>query len=147
MTKTESPVLDLQVTVFNITRPTAQTSLNILNKCAILKQYCECIDIIRKTCINGRPETYDAAIAECLKKGLLSTYMEQYTKARFNMLLEEYDYETDIRVQREESFEAGEKKAKLEDAVITVREFNASPEDVASKFNVPLEELLTALKN
>ena len=70
------------------------------------------------------------------------------------MLLEEYDYETDIRVQREESFEAGEIKgrkegkseAKLEGAVIAVRKFHAEPKTAAAEYNVPIEELLAALE-
>ena len=73
----------------------------------------------------------------------------QASKGRFNMLFCEYDYETDISVQRQESFEAGQKKgstqAHLSDAVIAVKKYNVSPDVVSKDYNISLPELLTAL--
>lgn len=161
ITHTHKSMLELEVTVFNIYKPTAERCLKILNKCDILKQYCNCIDTIRKIYNKNYPETFDKAILECKRKGFLGEYLNQASKGRFNMLFCEYDYETDISVQRQESFEAGQKagqktgeiigiqkgstQAHLSDAVIAVREFNLEPELVSQKFNISLSELLTAL--
>ena len=114
--------------------------MNILNKCATLKGYCDCIDTIRRVYKKGNRETYDAAINECLEKGYLGEYLIQATKEKRNMLFGEYDYETDIRVQRQESFEAGEKKKADEDAVAFLKE--GLPVDLIAKcINIPLEHV------
>jgi len=145
----DDPPLELKVTVFNIANPTNEKSLNILNKCAILKQYCECIDIIRKTYRKGFPETYDRAINECISKGILGTYLTKNYKENRNMLIHDYDYDTDIRVQRQESFEAGEKKGEaigekkkaIEDAKALLAIGKLTVEEIAMCIKLPLEEV------
>ena len=42
-----------------------------------------------------------------MKSGVLSNYLERKSSEVTNMLLTEYDYDTDIAVQREEAFEEG----------------------------------------
>ena len=140
ITHSHKPDLELEVTVFNIYKPSSETSLNILNKCDILKQYCDCIDIIRKVYRKDHPETFDLAIQECLKKNILGTYLEQAAKGRHNLLIAEYDYETDIRVQREESFEAGANKKAVEAAIACLKEGD-SVEKVSRCINLPLEQV------
>ena len=133
-------MLELEVTVYNIHNPKADRCLNILNKCATLKGYCDCIDTIRRVYKKGNRETYDAAINECLEKGYLGEYLIQAAKEKRNMLFGEYDYETDIRVQRQESFEAGEKKKADEAAVAFLKE--GLPVDLIAKcINIPLEHV------
>ena len=141
-------MLELEVTVYNIHNPKADRCLNILNKCATLKGYCDCIDTIRRVYKKGNRETYDAAINECLEKGYLGEYLIQAAKEKRNMLFGEYDYETDIRVQRQESFEAGEragvvigeKKKADEDAVALLKEGD-SIEKVARCIGISLEHV------
>lgn len=72
---------------------------------------------------------------------------------KLSKLVEEAKHNTQWRMQfmeyeRQRTYdrEAGEAKAKLEDAVIAVREFNVSIELVAEKFGVPLDELKKALE-
>ena len=54
----------------------------------------------------GQP--YKKAIKECIEKGILADYLMRKGGEVINMLLDEYDYETDIEVQREEAYQIGE---------------------------------------
>ncbi|MEE1289777.1 MAG: hypothetical protein UHW86_01955, partial [Spirochaetota bacterium] len=47
------------------------------------------------------------AIKETIKKGFLSDYLNRKSTEVQNMLLAEYDYDTDIAVQRKEAFDDG----------------------------------------
>lgn len=140
ITHTQTPMLELEVTVFNIYKPTAERCLNILNKCDILKQYCMCIDTIRRMYDKNNPHTYDAAIDECRKRGYLGDYLIQATKGKRNMLFTEYDYETDLRVQKQESFEEGAAKKAEEDALAFLREGD-SIEKISRCINIPIERV------
>lgn len=118
--------------------------MNILNNCDTLKQYCDCIDTIRKIYKVEVPETYDKAIAECINKGYLGDYLIQAAKGKRNMLFCEYDYETDIRVQRQESFEAGEKsgaKQKADEVAISLLKEGLSLEQIARCIKIPIEHV------
>ena len=55
-------------------------------------------------------EPYKKAIKECIEKGILADYLMRKGSEVVNMLLDEYDYETDIEVQREEAYQIGEQK-------------------------------------
>ena len=57
--------------------------------------------------ISGEEEPYKKAIKECIEKGILADYLMRKGSEVVNMLLDEYDYETDIEVQREEAREEG----------------------------------------
>ena len=54
-------------------------------------------------------EPYKKAIKECIEKGILADYLMRKGGEVVNMLLDEYDYETDIEVQREEAYQSGER--------------------------------------
>ena len=133
-------MLELEVTVFNINNPKADRCLNILNKCATLKGYCDCIDTIRRIYKKGNHKTYDAAINECLRQGYLGEYLVQAAKGKRNMLFGEYDYETDLRVQKQESFEEGAAKKAEEDALAFLREGD-SIEKISRCINIPIERV------
>lgn len=141
MSHTHKNMLELEVTVFNIYKPTAEKCLNILNKCDILKQYCYCIDTIRRFYKKGHPETFDMAIEECKKQGYLGEYLVQAAKGKTNMLLAEYDYETDLRVQKEESFEQGARKKAEEAATAFIKLNKLSLEEIAAAIGLPLERV------
>ncbi|MBR2316647.1 MAG: hypothetical protein IKA37_01620, partial [Spirochaetales bacterium] len=53
------------------------------------------------------PEPFTTAIKEAIKKGFLSDYLNRKSAEVQNMLLAEYDYDTDIAVQRKEAFDDG----------------------------------------
>ena len=62
------------------------------------------------------------------------------------MFTDEYDYELDMQVKAEEAYEKGAQQKAVEDAIILVKEFHATPEIAAQKMNAPLELVLEGLK-
>jgi predicted transposase/invertase (TIGR01784 family) len=113
-----------------------------------LKEYSEFIEQVRSNIENDVPEPLTNAIKEAIKKGFLSDYLNRKSTEVQNMLLAEYDYDTDIAVQRREAREEGifiglsqgEKKAKLE----TAKKFLAmglSVEQVATGTGLSPEEI------
>ena len=70
------------------------------------------MEIVQKYQISGAEEPYKKAIKECIEKGILADYLRRKGGKVVNMLLDEYDYETDIEVQREEAREEGRKEGR-----------------------------------
>ncbi|MBR2317806.1 MAG: hypothetical protein IKA37_07500, partial [Spirochaetales bacterium] len=79
----------------------------ILKHCETLKQYSEFIEQVRSNIENAVLEPLTTAIKQAIKKGFLSDYLNRKSTEVQNMLLTEYDYDTDIAVQRKEAFEDG----------------------------------------
>ena len=79
----------------------------ILKRCGALKEYSEFIEQVRFNIENDVPEPFTNAIKEAIKKGFLSDYLNRKSTEVQNMLLAEYDYDTDIAVQRKEAREEG----------------------------------------
>jgi predicted transposase/invertase (TIGR01784 family) len=79
----------------------------ILKHCETLKQYSEFIEQVRFNIENDVHEPFTNAIKEAIKKGFLSDYLNRKSTEVQNMLLAEYDYDTDIAVQRREAFDDG----------------------------------------
>ena len=79
----------------------------ILKRCEALKEYSEFIEQVRFNIENDVPEPLTNAIKEAIKKGFLSDYLNRKSTEVQNMLLAEYDYDTDIAVQRREAFDDG----------------------------------------
>ena len=86
----------------------------ILEKCPVLKEYGQFIDMIRKYQETGDEDAYEHAIKECIQKGILADYLTKRGSEVVNMLVAEYDYKMDMEVQKEEAFEEGEKLGRLE---------------------------------
>ena len=103
--KDNEPSLELKVKVINI-QP--EEHHEILEKCQVLKEYSQFMEIVQNYQISGVEEPYKKAIKECIEKGILAEYLMRKGGEVINMLLEEYDYETDIEVQREEAYQSGE---------------------------------------
>ena len=96
--------LEISVKVININ---VDKENPILKHCETLKQYSEFIEQVRSNIENAVPEPFTTAIKEAIKKGFLSDYLNRKSTEVQNMLLAEYDYDTDIAVQRKEAFEDG----------------------------------------
>ena len=109
--KDGEPSLELKVKVINI-RP--EEHHEILEKCQVLKEYSQFMEIVQNYQISGVEEPYKKAIKECIEKGILADYLMRKGSEVVNMLLDEYDYETDIEVQREEAREEGRKQGEEE---------------------------------
>ena len=97
------------------TEKSDQASLPIIQKCDILKQYCEFIATVfekkaslKPDCTNEEAkEALEQAINECIKKDILSDYLIRKSTEVRNMFFGEYSYEEDIAAQREEAREEG----------------------------------------
>ena len=96
--------LEISVKVININ---VDKENPILKRCEALKEYSEFIEQVRFNIENAVPEPFTTAIKEAIKKGFLSDYLNRKSTEVQNMLLAEYDYDTDIAVQRKEAFEDG----------------------------------------
>ena len=66
-------------------------------------------------------EPYKHAIEECIEKGILADYLKRKGSEVVNMLTAEYDYETDIEVQRGEAYDEGREEGKLEGKLDSVK--------------------------
>ncbi len=149
--------LEISVKVININ---VDKENPILKRCEALREYSEFIEQVRFNIENDVPEPFTNAIKQAIKKGFLSDYLNRKSTEVQNMLLAEYDYDTDIAVQRRESFEdgfsageergrnegisiglsQGETKAKLETAK-TLLAFGDSIEKVSKVTGLSLEEI------
>jgi hypothetical protein len=96
--------LEISVKVININ---VDKENPILKRCEALKEYSEFIEQVRSNIENNVPEPLTNAIKEAIKKGFLSDYLNRKSTEVQNMLLAEYDYDTDIAVQRREAFDDG----------------------------------------
>ena len=79
----------------------------ILHQCEPLKQYSDFIKEVRNCMKENIENPFTTAINRSIKNGVLSEYLKRKSTEVHNMLFGEYDYETDIRVQRREAFEDG----------------------------------------
>ena len=100
----ENYPLEISVKVININ---VDKENPILKRCEALKEYSEFIEQVRFNIENAVPEPFTTAIKEAIKKGFLSDYLNRKSTEVQNMLLAEYDYDTDIAVQRKEAFDDG----------------------------------------
>ena len=48
-----------------------------------------------------------SAIRECIENNILSEYLRRQSKELINLLIGEYSYEDDLRIQRQEAEEKG----------------------------------------
>ena len=137
--------LEISVKVININ---VDKENPILKHCKTLKQYSEFIEQVRSNIENNVPEPLTTAIKEAIKKGFLSDYLNRKSTEVQNMLLAEYDYDTDIAVQRKEAFEdgisIGLSQGAQQKAVETAKNaltMNLSIEQVATLTGLSVEEI------
>ncbi|MGI5173657.1 Rpn family recombination-promoting nuclease/putative transposase [Treponema sp. OMZ 840] len=117
MTAGSQPNLELIVEVVNINQDKAHT---ILEQCKPLAQYSLFVETVRKHLKLDREKGFEKAVQECINNDILREYLERKSREVMNMLLAEYDYATDIAVQREEereiALEEGARQKALETA-------------------------------
>ena len=88
----------------------------VLNRCEALKEYSEFMEQVKFNIENEIPEALTTAIKQSIKQGFLSDYLSRKSTEVENMLLTEYDYDTDIAVQRQEAYEDGAQQKAIETA-------------------------------
>ena len=137
--------LEISVKVININ---VDKENPILKRCEALKEYSKFIEQVRCNIENAVPEPFTTAIKEAIKKGFLSDYLNRKSTEVQNMLLAEYDYDTDIAVQRRESFEdgfsAGEERGRNEAKLETAKNLlsiGLSQDQIASVTGLSVEEI------
>ncbi len=100
----EHAPLELKVEVLNINTDKAN---KVLASCKPLEEYSMFVEAVRRHTELDKEHGFEAAIKECIQNGILQDYLQRKSREVMNMLLTEYDYDTDIAVQREESLMLG----------------------------------------
>ena len=154
--KQENPLCELKVKVLNI-GGTESLKLPIIQKCDILKEYCEFIATVLEKKASLKPDctkeeasqAVDQAINECIKKDILTDYLIRKGTEVRNMFFGEYSYEEDIAAQREEAKEEGLQDGlkqgalqKAEEAAKNALEMELPVEQVSRISGLPLEKIL-----
>lgn len=104
MVQDGAPMLDLEVKVINI-NPAQRHK--VLEKCRVLKEYGQFVDILRDLQAKGDSDAFKHTIEQCIDSGILADYLKKKGSEVINMLIAEYDYDMDIEVQREEAYTEG----------------------------------------
>ena len=99
MTKPEHILLELEVKVLNINEHKGN---KILQSCKPLAEYSIFVETVRRNIERDKEHGFENAIKECIQNGILKEYLQRKSKEVINMLIAEYDYATDIAVQRAE---------------------------------------------
>lgn len=121
--------LELIVKVFRIS---SEQKLPIVSKCDILKEYCMLVDMVRKNSDGGDKNSYQKAVELAISKGILREYLLRKGVEVNNMFMGEYDYATDIKVQRQEAFEKG--KSQRQEEIFLYMKSGHSLEDAIKHF-------------
>ena len=100
--KAVKPNLELTVKIININR---QNHHPLLKNCKTMYEYTIFVEMVRRWKKTDPQNGFQKAIEECIANDILRDYLKRKTKEVLNMLLAEYDYETDIAVQRAEERE------------------------------------------
>ena len=102
----EVPNFPLEITV-KVVNINVDKDNEVLKHCHVLEQYSEFVDLVRHFIAIGVDDPFKTAIEAAIGSGVLSDYLERKATEVRNMILTEYDYDTDIAVQREEAYEEG----------------------------------------
>ena len=84
----------------------------------------------------------EEVVRDCIKEGILADYLTRKGTEIINMFLDEYDYDTDIAVQREEAMEKGIEKGMEKSAINLLKMDVLSPEQIAQASGLSLEKVL-----
>lgn len=107
--QSETLSLELVVKLININY---DKDSQIVKSCEPLGQYSRFVDAVRRHIAVDKEHGFENAIKECIKNDILREYLQRKSREVVNMLIAEYDYDTDIAVQREESLMLGIQQGK-----------------------------------
>ena len=133
--------LEISVKVININ---VDKENPILQRCKVLKEYSGFIEQVRFNIENNIPEPFTTAIKQSSRNGFLADYLQRKSTEVQNMLLMEYDYATDIEVQREEAFEKGIQQGEYQKAIETAKKFltmRLSLEQISQGTGLSIDEI------
>lgn len=102
----DNPALNLIADVININY---DENTEIVSRCEKLKGYSYFIYLVTKYEQEGYrlEKAINKAADQCIKEGILTEYLSKNLSEVRNMLTTEWDYDTDIRVNRQEAKEEG----------------------------------------
>lgn len=149
--KNEKFPLEIVVPVLNIN---TEENLPALKKCNILDEYSHFIEVVYDFMFRDETEPFKKAIQFCIEHHILEPYLTEAAVEVENFLIAEYSYDEDVAMQKQESYEQGlskglkdgDKKARMQAAIIAVKEFGIQSHIVAEKYNVNLSELESEIK-
>ncbi|WP_428771009.1 Rpn family recombination-promoting nuclease/putative transposase [Treponema sp. HNW] len=104
ITKSAPAPLELTVQVLNINTAKAH---KVLAACKPLEEYSLFVEEVRKQMQLDSENGFTNAVKICIDKDILKDYLQRKSREVINMLIAEYDYDTDIAVQRQESLMIG----------------------------------------
>ena len=125
--------LELEVRVVNIN---TDKKHGLLEKCGTLRQYSEFVEKTRQ--FGGDKDKLEKAVKECIQEDILAGYLRRKSEEVINMLMAEYDYETDLAVHCEEAEARGKKKGKVE---VYYTEMHLSVDAIAEKLSMTKENV------
>ncbi len=99
-----TPPLELVVPVLNLNKPAENSAID---RCPSLKGYAEFIRIVVEEQRKDRKAYMERAVSRAIRAGILSEYLTRKNREVENMYWGEYDYATDVKVQRREAYEQG----------------------------------------
>jgi predicted transposase/invertase (TIGR01784 family) len=106
--------LELRVLVYNINKG---HSVEIVAQSPLLREYVAFVEEVREA---GKEEgispesAMERAIENCIKKGILTIFLNRHKEEVMKMLVAEWDYELDMEVAKEEAHEAGREEGQAE---------------------------------
>ena len=101
---TKTPQIELIVKVINLNSKDAK---KLFKSCPELREYIQFVRIVKEYLKKYGKNGYNKAIRYCIQHDILKDYIKENAKEIEGMLVAEYDYDMDIIVQREESYNAG----------------------------------------
>ena len=92
----------------------------MVHNCPDLEQYAQFLKLVEEAKAARQAEPLTWAIQEAVRRNILRDYLERRGGETLSILMAEYDYATDLAVQKEEAYEdglfAGAYQTKLETA-------------------------------
>ena len=104
VTKPDYIPLELVVKVYNINK---SKGADVLRRCKTLDEYSLFVEEVRIQTQLDPENGFTNAVKICIEKGILKECLQRKAREVINMLVAEYDYDTDIAVQRQESLMIG----------------------------------------
>ena len=126
----------------------------MVHSCHDLEQYVQFLELVEEAKAAGHENPLRWAIQEAVRRNILRDYLERKGGEVLSILMTEYDYATDMAVQKEEAYEdglftgreegisIGLERGAYEKALETARSFlsmGLEPEQVAQGTGLSLE--------
>ena len=116
----------------------------MVHRCPDLEKYAQFLKLVEETKAAGQAEPLTWAIQEAVRRNILRDYLERRGGETLSILMAEYDYATDLAVQKEEAYEDGLFAGAYQKALETARTFLSmgfSPAQVAQGTGLPMETI------